>query len=156
MSIEKWHPLSDLEHMRREMERMWEEAFPTPRRSILSTPWRRLAGEEGVSIPPLDIIEKDDELLVKLEMPGVMKENLDVSSSEGVLTIKGKVEEEKEVKDEQYIRKERAYTSFARSISIPNDIDSEKIHAELEHGILTVHLPRTEEKRSKKILVEVK
>ncbi|MCK5236029.1 MAG: Hsp20/alpha crystallin family protein [Deltaproteobacteria bacterium] len=155
MAIKKWHPLSELETMRDEMERMWDELFPTPRRSLLGSPWRRLSSEDAVSIPPIDIVDKEDEVLVKLEVPGVEKQHIDVSVHDNTLHIKGEIKEDKEIKEDQYIRRERSYKSFARSISIPADIDEENVKAELKDGILEVHLPRTETQKPKKITVDV-
>ena len=155
MAIKKWHPLSELETMRDEMERMWDELFPTRRRSLLGSPWRRLSSEEAVSIPPIDIVDKEDEVLVKLEVPGVEKQHIDVSVHDNTLHIKGEIKEDKEIKEDQYIRRERSYKSFARSISIPADIDEENVKAELKDGILEVHLPRTETQKPKKITVDV-
>ncbi len=154
MALEKWHPLTELEHMRKEMERIWDEFLPSPRRAVL-TPWKRLVGEGDVTLPAVDIIDRDEEILVKIEMPGVSKENIDVSVQENTLTVKGEIKEEKEEKEENYLRRERTYRTFERSINIPVKVAPDKIKAGLRDGILYVHLPKAEETKPRKIKVEV-
>lgn len=154
MTIEKWHPLRELETMRREMDRIWDEVFPTIRRPI-EGPWRKITGEKGVATPAIDIIDKEKELVVKADMPGVAKDDVDITLREDVLTISGAVKAEAETKEENYFYSERSYTSFSRSVNIPFKIDPDKIKASLRDGVLTVTLPKAEEIRPKKIKVGV-
>ncbi len=153
MALEKWHPLRELETMRREMDRIWEDLFPVTRRT--ETPWRRPVAEKGVAYPAIDIIDRADEVLVKAEMPGVAKDNIDISMQENTLTIKGEIKEETGAKEENYSYSERNYTSYMRSINIPFKITAEKITATLKDGILSIHLPKATEVLPKKITVEV-
>jgi HSP20 family protein len=154
MELEKWHPLKEIESMRREMDRMWEGIFPTPRRSLLA-PWRRLPSKDDTAIPAIDVIDRADEILVRCEMPGVEKENIDVSVHEDTLTVKGEVEKDNEYKDEDYYHSERTCRSYKRSIHIPEKVKADEIEASLKDGMLNVHLPKAEELKPRKIKVEV-
>jgi HSP20 family protein len=154
MDLEQWHPLKEIESMCREMDSMWEEIFPTPRRSLLA-PWRRLASKDDTAIPAIDVIDKADEILVRCEMPGVEKKNIDVSVPEDTLTVKGEVEKDKEYKDEDYYHRERTYRSYTRSIHIPEKVKADKIKASVKDGMLNVHIPKAEELKPRKIKVEV-
>jgi len=154
MSIEKWGPMRELETMRREMDRIWEEMFPAIRRPF-EGPWRQITGEKGVGTPAVDIIDREKELVVRADMPGVAKENIDISLHDDVLTISGTVKEEKEAKEENFYHMERRSSSYSRSITVPFKVDSDKIKANLKDGVLTVSLPKSEEPEKKKIKVEV-
>ncbi len=154
MTIERWHPFKELETMRREMDRLWEEFFPRTRREVVGSPWRRLQAEEGAAVPPVDVIDTGEEILVKAEMPGVDRDHVDISINENTVNIKGDLREEKKYKEEDYYIAERSYRSFARSITIPVKIDANKVKASLKDGILELHLPKAEETKPKKIQVE--
>jgi HSP20 family protein len=154
MALEKWHPLQEIDTMRSVMDRMWEEIFPTPRRALFHSPWRRLASEEDTTTPAVDVIDRSDEVLVRLEMPGVKRDDIDVSVHENTLTVKGEVKKETEQKDEDYCHRERTCRSYARSINLPSKVNEEKIRGFLKDGVLNIHLPKAEEVRPRKIKVE--
>lgn len=151
MALQKWQPLRELETMRREMDRIWDELFPSA-----GPPWRERRGTaRDVAAPAVDMIDKNDEIVVKADMPGVAKDKLDISLQDNILTIKGEAEEEKEVKEEKFFYSERSRRSFERSVEIPYKVNAEKLSANLKDGVLVVHLPKAEEERPKKIKVEV-
>ncbi|MDH4228078.1 MAG: Hsp20/alpha crystallin family protein [Deltaproteobacteria bacterium] len=152
MPIEKWHPLAELEHMRKEMERIWGEFFPGEGMARFGVPIRRLS--EAVRLPALDLIDKDNAIIVKMDVPGVTKEKIDIALHGDILTVKAESKEEKEEKEENYIRRERSYSSFERSVHIPVKVNPDKIKASMKDGILTVELPKEEEKKAKKIKIE--
>jgi HSP20 family protein len=106
--------------------------------------------------PDIDISETDENFIVKGEIPGIEPENLDVSLSGQVLTIKGEKKEEKEDKQEGIHTKERRFGSFSRSFSIPCEIQEGKIEAHFENGVLTLTLPKAEVAKKKPIQIEVK
>lgn len=152
MPLEKWHPLKELEGMRKEMERIWDEVFPAQRR--VTPEWRGQTAK-GTAVPPIDIIDRADEVLVKAEMPGVTRENIDISLQENTLTIKGEIKDGDEEKAENCTYCERDYRYYARSINIPFKITSDRIKANLKDGILYIHLPKAVEAQPRKITVEV-
>jgi HSP20 family protein len=104
----------------------------------------------------LDVSENDDEFAVKASLPGVKPDDIEITYDKDTLTIKGEVKEEKEEKDEdrRYYMRERRYGSFSRSISLPSTIKSDAIDATYEAGVLTLHLPKAEEAKAKRIQVK--
>ena len=105
--------------------------------------------------PLVDISEDDKEYLIKAELPEVKKEDVKVTAEEGTLTIMGERKFEKEEKGKKYHRVERAYGSFVRNFSIPDDVSPDKITAEFKDGVLTVHLGKTEQAKPQHIEVKV-
>lgn len=152
MSIQKWHPFSEIEGLRKEMERLIDEFFPT-KGSYISPVWKK--GSEEIAVPTVDVVDREDEVLVSLEMPGVDKDNIDVSIEDDTLTVKGTITRQAEQKEENYIKRERTYSSFERTLRIPVKINPEKIKAVLKNGVLEIHLPKAEEVKPKKIKIDV-
>jgi HSP20 family protein len=105
--------------------------------------------------PLVDISEDDKEYLIKVELPEVKKEDVKVTAEEGTLTIMGERKFEKEEKGKKYHRVERAYGSFVRNFSLPDDASPAKVSAEFKDGVLTVHLPKTEKVKPQQIDVKV-
>lgn len=151
MPIDKWNPIKELESMRRDMDRIWDDLFP--RRA--ESPWRRPAGkEDGIAAPAIDIIDRAAEIVVRAEMPGVRKEDIDISLQDGTLTIKGEIKEETSQNEGNYTYSERNYSSFARSLNIPFKIRQDAIKATLKEGVLSIELPKALEEQPRKITVE--
>lgn len=153
MALEKWHPLKELETMRREMDRIWADLFPVTQR--VEAPWRKPSAGKSIAYPAIDVIDRDEEVLVRAEMPGVSKENIDISMQEKTLTIKGEIKEETGDKEENYTYSERNYRAYMRSINIPCKITADRISATLKDGLLSIRLPKAKEAQPKKITVEV-
>lgn len=111
--------------------------------------------EEGVGMsiwnPNVDIFETKDAICVRAELPGVKRDDVHVEVKEGVLTLRGDRKFEKEVKEENYHRIERAYGTFHRSFTLPSSVDAEKVSARMKDGVLEVDLPKKEQAKSKKI-----
>lgn len=105
---------------------------------------------------PIDIIENDKSYIVKVDVPGFEKEEISISVDDNILTIQGEKKQENDDSKENYIRKERYYSSFSKSISLYDNIDTNKINAELKNGILDLTLPKktTQEKTLKKIEIK--
>jgi HSP20 family protein len=117
----------------------------------LLTPWH--TGEEMGWSPAVDVTEKEDELLVTAELPGMRHEDLEVEVSDGVLTIKGEKREEREEKGARRRVWERSYGAFERTFSLPRSVDADKVAAEFEQGVLTVHLPKTKQAQGRRVQV---
>jgi len=118
--------------------------------------WRR---DLGFNVTPaIDIVEKDKAFEVTAELPGLDAKNIDLQLSDGVLTIKGEKQEDKEEKTKDRYVSERRYGSFRRSLQIPGSVDAEKIEANFKGGVLTVTLPKSTEaqKNQKTIPVNAK
>lgn len=147
-----WKPLRELapfrefERVRREMDRLWD--------SFLEGGLRK-RGEESEWLPSLDVAETKNELVVKAEVPGMDPKDIDISLSDGVLTIKGEKRQEKEEKEADYHVAERSYGSFLRSVQLPKEVQSDKISASYKNGILRITLPKSEEAKKKEIKIKV-
>ena len=105
--------------------------------------------------PPVDIYETENELVVKAELPDFQDKDIDVRITNNTLTIRGERKFEKDVKEENYLRIERAHGSFMRSFSLPNTVSSENIRADYRNGVLTLHMAKREESKPKQIKVSV-
>ena len=105
--------------------------------------------------PPVDIYETENELVVKAELPDFQDKDIDVRITNNTLTIRGERKFEKDVKEDNYLRIERAYGSFVRSFSLPNTVSSENIRADYRNGVLTLHMVKREESKPKQIKVSV-
>ncbi len=155
MTFEKWHPLTELEGMRREMNRIWQELIPSSK--ILTPVLIGQAGraERAAARPPVDIIDKNEEVIIKADMPGVKKEDIDISLQDGTLVLRGEIKNEEGAPDDSFIYSGRNRDSYARSIDLPVKIDAANIRANLKDGVLCIHLPKARELQPKKINVEV-
>jgi len=117
--------------------------------------WRRLPTEMGWA-PAIEMFEKEDKYVIKAELPGMKKEEIDISVIGDTLTIKGERKAETEVKEEDYYCCERSYGSFFRSIALPSTVDADKIKASYEEGVLEVTLPKAVKVKPKKIALSAK
>jgi HSP20 family protein len=119
--------------------------------------WRpglRLARPLSVQAPALDVYEQKDDFIVKAEIPGMAKDEIDISLEGNTLTIKGEKKKEEEVKEQDYYRCERTFGSFLRTIELPVAVQTDKVSASFKNGVLEVRLPKTAE--AKKNVVNVK
>jgi HSP20 family protein len=122
-------------------------------------PFRTFRFEPALDVdwkPAIDVIDKVDHILVKANLPGIKKEDIDVSVTDDTLTLKGKMERSDEEKGESYYRSERVSGSFGRVFRLPTEVDNEKVKAKLENGILELTLPKKEPKKTSEIQIEVK
>ena len=123
------------------------------------TPVRAEGGKEEMTVaewtPLVDITEDEKEYLIKAELPEVKKEDVKLTVNDNVLTITGERKYEKEEKGKKYHRVERAYGSFMRSFTLPEDADEGKVSADYKDGVLKVHLPKSEKARPKSIDVKI-
>jgi HSP20 family protein len=129
--------------LRSAMDRLFDNAFLGT-----STEWSASA----LSLP-LDMKETDDEYIVKASLPGLNPDDLEVTFNNGVLIIKGELKEEQETTEARWHLHERRYGSFARSVQVPTTVNSEAIRANFETGVLTLHLPKVEEVKPRKIQI---
>ena len=105
--------------------------------------------------PAVDIFETEHELVVKADLPDIDPKDLDIRVENNILTIRGERKFEKKVDQDNYLRVERAYGSFARSFSLANTVNSEAIKADYQNGVLTLSIPKREEAKPKQIKVNV-
>lgn len=116
-------------------------------------PWRGIFGDEAIWAPAIDVQEKEDKFVAKVELPGVTDENVSVSVMGDILVVEGQKEKESEVKKKGYYYSEAAYGSFSRSITIPSIVDTDKITANFDKGVLEIDLPKAAGVKPKKVSV---
>jgi HSP20 family protein len=153
-AVTPWRPFTDVSRWERDMDRMMEDFFGRRARSWWPENWFRRE-EMDVRAPALDVFEDKDDVVVKAELPGMDKENIEVNLTDNMLTIKGEKKKQEEIKEENYYRSERSYGSFVRSVELPKAVHSDKVKASFKNGILEVRAPKTEEAKAKEIKVKV-
>jgi HSP20 family protein len=141
--LTRWDPFQEMITLRNAVDRLFDSAYG-------SSP----TGQPVTWGLALDVIEQEDEFLVKASIPGINPDDLEITFTDNVLTIKGETKAEEEVKEANYHLRERRYGSFARSISLGSRITTEKIQANYENGVLTLHLPKAEEVKPKRIAIK--
>lgn len=149
MAIVRFDPFRDLMTLQERMNRMFDESFRGA----------RAAGDDwalgGSWAPAVDIYEREGNIVLKAELPGIDSKDVDIRLENNVLTLRGERKYDNEVKQESYHRVERAYGSFSRSFTLPSVVDQEKIKAEYKDGILELTLPKREEAKPKQISIKV-
>jgi HSP20 family protein len=139
---------SDVLNMQREINKMFNSFFRSGAeedQSLMASGW----------YPAVDLAERDNDYIVKMELPGVDKTDVKVTIQGTTITVRGEKKQEKESKDSSYFRLERSYGTFERSFTLPGEVQSEKINAGYKDGILTITLPKAEPARRKAIEVRV-
>jgi HSP20 family protein len=111
--------------------------------------------DQGRYAPAMDVRETDEAYIVEADVPGMKKDDVHIEVADNVLTIKGERKDEKEEKDKNYHRVERLFGSFARSVALPAGIDAGKVSAKFDNGVLTVTLPKPEERKPRRVEVKV-
>lgn len=132
--------------LREAMDRLFEESFLRP-----GFPFGE--DETGAVIVPLDLYETENGLVLKAALPGVKPEEIAVTVTGGVLTIKGEFRQDDTDKKKNYLRRERRYGSFSRQVALPEGIDADRITANFEHGVLTLEMPKMEEVKPKSVKI---
>jgi HSP20 family protein len=147
-TLAKWNPFTELNEMQNRLT------------TLFGRPAMRTEGEGGFGFaewaPPVDVTEDDKEFIIKAELPDVKKDDVKVLIENGILQISGERKFEKEEKGKKYHRIERSYGSFERSFSLPETSKSEAMTAKYENGLLTVHVPKDIETKTKAIEVKVR
>ncbi len=142
----------EFEHwLDRLMDDMWRRPFPSLFGRDRWLPIRPLS----IRMPSLDVYEEKDSVVVKAELPGMKKEDVEVNLAGENLTIKGEKKEDKEVKEDDYYRRERSYGSFLRTVALPCEVKSDEIKASFNDGVLEIRMPKTEEAKKKSISVKI-
>lgn len=140
----RWEPMG-VTSLRQAMDRLFEDSF------VRSS---GLLPSFGTEAPAVDMYQTDKDVVVKASLPGMKAEDVEISVTGDMLTLKGEHREEQEVKEESYFRKEMRYGSFVRSLEIPVPVKVDKADAVFEDGVLTLTLPKTEAIKPKSIKVK--
>jgi HSP20 family protein len=143
--ITRWDPFAEMASLRETVDRLFED----PRQ------WRVSFGNAGTFFP-VDVLDTNDEVVVKASLPGVKPEDIDISLTGQVLTLKGESKEEHEEKAENWYRRERRQGSFVRQIQLPTEVDSGRAEAVFENGVLRLAIPKADTVKPKTIKVQAR
>ncbi len=147
MNLVRFNPSRDLWRIRDDMDRLFNQFFSRPFDSeeLPEVDWS----------PRVDIMEKDNEYIVKAETPGMKKDDIKITMQDNVLSIKGEKKEEVKEEDKNYHLCERRYGKFVRSFRLPTPVEAKKINASYKDGILSIVLPKSEEAKPKEIEIKM-
>ena len=145
MVLQRWYPFAGTRRMEKAMDRLWR-GF---------NGWEYVYPHAFNRSVPLDVEEKDDSILVRASLPSVRPEDIEVTTEDGVLTIKAESTHEEETREGNYLMRERRTGSFHRSIRLPDTLDADKADSSYEHGVLTISFPKQEAKKAKRLEVKV-
>jgi HSP20 family protein len=147
MSMSRWDPFQDLLSFRDELNQTLNRWFRSEERQERTAAARRWT-------PVLDVVESKDAYRIDLEVPGVRPEDIEVTIDQGMLTIQGERRSEQETRDRRYHRIERRYGAFRRSITLPANVDTDRIQADYDNGVLRLTAPKTEAAQPRHIAVQ--
>ena len=147
--IVRWEPFHEVVSLRDAMDRLFEESFITPR--FFAAPREGMAGTL-----PLDVIERQNDIVVKASVPGLRPEDIDINVVGDTLTIKGVVKSEQKEEKANYVYQERRFGSFQRALTLPALVQSDRAQAEYDNGVLTLTLPKIEAVKPKQIKISLK
>ncbi|HVV90787.1 MAG TPA: Hsp20/alpha crystallin family protein [Solirubrobacterales bacterium] len=143
MAIVRWDPGRDLDTLQGDMNRLFDSFFG-----------RREAGQANAVrrwVPPMDLAETDDQLVLRADLPGMERDDIDIEVKDNVLTISGERKAEHEKKGEGFHRIERSFGRFSRSLGLPRGIDAKSVTANFENGVLEVRMPKPEERKATRV-----
>ncbi len=141
-----WDLMRELSSMQERMNRLWSGFYDRGHEDVTN---------RGGWQPAVDICEVEGRIVLKADLPGLNREDLDLTVEQNTLTIRGQRRPDANIREEQYHRVERAYGAFSRSFTLPNTIDTGNVRADYRDGVLTVTLPVHQEARPRQIQVEV-
>ena len=144
-TIARWEPFRGATSLQDQVSRLFNDVLERKGEESSLTAWA----------PSVDIYETEHELVVKADLPEIDPKDLDIRVENNILTIRGERKFEKNVNEENYLRVERSYGSFARSFTLANTVNSEAIKADYQNGVLTLSIPKKEEAKPKQIKVNV-
>ena len=143
MALVRWDPARELDSLQSEFNRMFDSFLGNGGTDTRARRW----------IPAMDLVETDDHLVLKADLPGMSKDDVDIEVKDNVLTVSGERKSEHEEGAEGYYRIERAFGSFSRSLTLPQGIDTDAIGADFTDGVLEVRIPKPEERKPQRVRI---
>ena len=144
-NLTRWEPVREMMTLREAMDRLFDDAFTRP-----------ISLSAGSVVPAIDLYQNDDEVVVKAALPGLKADDVQISITADVLTLRGEFKQETEKKETTYHIREQRFGSFERTIMLPTDVQSDKAKADFENGVLTVTLPKAETVKPRTINIKAK
>jgi HSP20 family protein len=137
-TLTRWDPFAELGELRSRFDRLFDE-------------WQ--SGRERAWTPAIDVVREDGHLVVRADIPGIKPEEVKIEVENDILTVSGEHAESKEEKDKHYVRRERRYGSFSRSMALPGGVDPKKIEAKTHDGVVEVTIPLPEEAKKETVTI---
>jgi HSP20 family protein len=141
-ALTRWRPFTEFGDLHTRLDRLFEDVVAS--------------GERRDWTAAVDVIKKDDKLVVRADMPGLKPEDIKIKVEDDILTVSGEHEESEEEKDENFVRRERRYGSFSRSMALPSGVDADKIDASFKDGVLEVTVPLPKQSEAKAVEIKPK
>jgi len=147
MALIRWEPVRELNTLQSEMNRLFNTIFdtPVPNETAGVRRW----------IPAMDLVETDNDFVLRADLPGVAEGDVNIELEDNVLTVSGERKSEHEERKEGYYRVERASGRFSRSLTLPEGVDADAIKASFEKGVLEIRIPKPEERKPRKVAISV-
>ena len=140
MALVRWEPARELDTLQGEVNRLFDTFFGTPAN-----------GRARRWVPAMDLVEKDDALILTADLPGLERDDVNIEIKDRVLTVAGERKSEHEDKADGFHRVERAYGAFSRSLTLPDGVDADKVEANFDKGVLEVRIPKPEERQPHRV-----
>ena len=145
-NLTRWEPVREMMTLREAMDRLFDDAFTRPIN----------LRDGGSSAPAVDMYQTDDEVVVKVALPGFKADEVQINVTGDVLSLRGELKREQEEKDKAWHIREHRWSSFERSVALPTQVQADRANADFENGILTISLPKAEEVKPRTISVKAK
>ena len=145
-NLTRWEPMREMMTLREAMDRLFDDAFTRPIN----------LRDGGWSAPAVDMYQTDDEVVVRVALPGFKADEVQINVTGDVLTLRGEMKQQEESKERAWHIREHRWSSFERSIALPTEVTADQANADFENGILTITLPKAEEVKPKTITVKAK
>jgi HSP20 family protein len=146
MALIRWEPVAELNTIQNEMNRLFNTFFDPPATTSGGATSRRW-------MPAMDLIESGDHYVLRADLPGLSDDDVNIQLQDNVLTISGERNTEHEEDEEGYYRLERAFGSFARSLTLPDGVDPDGVQAHFERGVLEITIPKPEQKKPRQVQI---
>jgi HSP20 family protein len=143
MALVRWDPIRELDSLQSDMNRLFDRFFEGRTANGTSRRW----------IPAMDLLETEDHLVLRGDLPGLTEDDIDIEIKDNVLTVSGERRSDKEEKGEGYYRVERAFGSFSRSLTLPQGVDADRVEANFDKGVLEVRIPKPAEAKPTRVQI---
>jgi HSP20 family protein len=143
VALVRWDPIRELDTLQGDMNRLFDRFFEGRVANGTARRW----------IPAMDLVETDDSLVLRGDLPGMTEDDVDIEIKDNVLTVSGERKSESEEKGEGFHRVERAFGTFSRSLTLPHGIDAERVGAKFENGVLEVQIPKPAEAKPTRVQI---
>jgi HSP20 family protein len=143
MALVRWDPTRELDTLQTDVNRVFDAFFGDRTANGTTRRW----------VPAIDLVETDDHFVLRVDLPGLDKDDVEIEVKDGLLTVSGERKAEHEERKDGYHRVERAYGSFSRSLSLPQGVDADQVQAHFDKGVLEVRIPKPAERKPHRVQI---